>query len=141
MFSVRDGALLRMCCGERLLVEPWGTDALRVRSTMHPSFDHENWALERGRPEGEAEIHISADGQSASIRNGNILARIDPRGQICHFNSAGDLLLAEYVRLRLGNMQAGDGQVDRQAVSYFNSALKIHPRTFISQTGGDYSLN
>ena len=35
------------------------------------------------------------------------------------------------MRLRLGNMQSGDGQIDQQAISYFNSALKIHPRTFI----------
>jgi alpha-D-xyloside xylohydrolase len=141
MFSVIDGGLLRAYCGERLLVEPWGKDALRVRSTMHAGFDREDWALEGGRPPESADIHIADDGQSASIRNGNIIARIDPRGQISYYNAAGDLLLAEYVRLRLGNMQAGDGQVDRQAVSYFNSALKIHPRTFTPQTGGDYSLN
>jgi alpha-D-xyloside xylohydrolase len=141
MFSIRDGALLRMCCGERLLVEPWGTDALRVRSTMHAGFDREDWALEGGRPPESADIHIADDGQSASIRNGNILARIDPRGQISYYNAAGDLLLAEYVRLRLGNMQAGEGEIDRQAISYFNSALKIHPRTFTPQFGGDYTLN
>jgi alpha-D-xyloside xylohydrolase len=141
MFSVRDGALLRTCCGERLLVEPWGTDALRVRSTMHADFDREHWALEAERPPGMADIHISDGGASASIRNGDILARIDPRGQISYYNAAGDLLLAEYIRLRLGNMQAGEGQIDQQAVSYFNSALKIHPRTFTPQVGGDYALS
>jgi alpha-D-xyloside xylohydrolase len=141
MFSVKDGGLLRSHCGERLLVEPWGTDALRVRSTMHAGFDREDWALEGGRPPESADIHIADDGQSASIRNGNILARIDPRGQISYYNAAGDLLLAEYVRLRLGNMQAGEGEIDRQAISYFNSALKIHPRTFTPQFGGDYTLN
>jgi alpha-D-xyloside xylohydrolase len=140
MFSVKDGALLRTCSGERLLVEPWGTDALRVRSTMRPDFGREHWALEGGRPSGAADIDIADDGQSASIRNGDILARIDPRGQISYYNAAGDLLLAEYVRLRLGNIQAGDGQIDREAVSYFNSALKIHPRTFTAQVGGDYTL-
>jgi len=141
MLTVKDGALLRTCCGERLLVEPWGSDALRVRCTMHADFDQEHWALDAERPPGVADIHISDSGESASIRNGDILARIDPRGQISYYNAAGDLLLAEYVRLRLGNMQAGDGEIDQQAVSYFNSALKIHPRTFTAQVGGDYTLN
>ena len=66
---------------------------------------------------------------------------IDPRGQISFYNGTGKLLLAEYMRLRLGNMQAGTGQIDEQAVSYFNSALKIHPRTFTPQVGGDYALS
>src|SRR5208337_3356297 len=35
----------------------------------------------------------------------------------------------------------GTGQIDEQAVSYFNSALKIHPRTFTPQVGGDYALS
>ena len=111
MFIARDGALLRTCCGERLLVEPWGTDALRVRSTMHADFDGENWALDAERPPGAAEIHIAEGDKSASIRNEDILARIDPRGQISCYNAAGDLLLAEYMRLRLGDMQVRAGQI------------------------------
>ena len=141
MFLARDGALLRTCCGERLLIEPWGMDALRVRSTMHPDFDPEHWALDAERPAGIADIHIADSEKSASIRNGNILAQIDARGQISYYNAAGDLLLAEYIRVRLGDMLAGDGQIDQQAVSYFNSALKIHPRAFTPQVGGDYSLS
>jgi alpha-D-xyloside xylohydrolase len=141
MFLARDGALLRTCCGERLLIEPWGIDALRVRSTMHPDFDPEHWALDAERPAGIAEIHIAESEKSASIRNGNIQAQIDARGQISYYNAAGYLLLAEYIRVRLGDMLAGDGQIDQQAVSYFNSALKIHPRAFTPQVGGDYSLS
>ena len=140
MFSIRDGALLRTCCGERLLIEPWGRDALRVRSTMQADFAQEHWALDAERPPGAADVNIADGDDGASIRSGDILARIDPRGQISYYNAAGNLLLAEYMRLRLGNIQAGDGQIDQQAVSYFNSALKIHPRTFRAQAGGDYTL-
>jgi alpha-D-xyloside xylohydrolase len=140
MFLAINGALLRTCYGERLLVEPWGPDALRVRSTMHADFDREHWALDTDRPAGAAGIRIADDGKSASIRNGNILAQIDPRGQISYYNAAGDLLLAEYIRVRLGDMLIGDGRIDQQAVSYFNSALKIYPRTFNPQVGGDYTL-
>ena len=140
MFKIEDGALLRTCDSERLLLEPWGPDALRIRSTMQADFDWKNWALDAERPPGAADIHISDGGESASIRNGGIIARIDPRGQINYYNANGDLLLAEYVRVRMGDMQAGDGQIDRQAISYFNSALKILSRTFTPQVGGDYTL-
>jgi alpha-D-xyloside xylohydrolase len=107
---------------------------------MHADFDREHWALDVERPAGTADIHITDGQKSASIRNGNILAQIDARGQISYYNAAGDLLLAEYIRVRLGDMLAGGGQIDQQAVSYFNSALKIHPRTFTPQVGGDYTL-
>ena len=140
MFLAKDGTLLRTCYGERLLVEPWGPDALRVRSTMLADFDREHWALDADRPAGTADIRIADNGKSASIRNGNILAQIDLRGQIKYYNGAGDLLLAEYIRVRLGDILTGDGQIDQQSVSYFNSALKIYPRTFKPQVGGDYTL-
>jgi alpha-D-xyloside xylohydrolase len=142
MFSIENGALLRIFAGERLLIEPWGQDGLRVRATMYPGFDQSHWALDTERPPpGMADIRIGDGRTSASIRNGEIVARIDPRGRIIYYNSAGDLLLAEYMRLRLGDMQAGTGQIDQQAISYFNSALNIHPRTFTPQLGGDYSLH
>jgi alpha-D-xyloside xylohydrolase len=141
MFSVENGGLLRIFGGERLIIEPWGQDALRLRCTMRPDFDRENWALDAERPPAVADIRIDSGGKSASIRNGDLLARIDLRGQITYCNAAGDLLLAEYIRLRLGDMQAGTGEVDQQAVSYFNSALNIHPRTFTPQIGGDYALS
>jgi alpha-D-xyloside xylohydrolase len=140
MFSIENGGLLRTFAGESLLIEPWGKDALRVRGTMYPKFDAEHWALADGRPPCAADIRIDDGGQSASIRNGDIVARIDPRGQISYYNGTGKLLLAEYMRLRLGNMVTGTGQIDEKAVSYFNSALNIHPRTFTPQVGGDFAL-
>ena len=52
MFSVENGALLRTYAGERLLIEPWGEDALRVRGTMYAELDREPWALDAERPHG-----------------------------------------------------------------------------------------
>jgi len=140
MFSIENGGLLRTFAGERLLIEPWGKDALRVRGTMYAKLDAAHWALADVRPPGAADIRIDDGGESASIRNGDIVARIDPRGQISYYNGTGKLLLAEYMRLRLGNMVTGTGQIDEKAVSYFNSALNIHPRTFTPQVGGDFAL-
>src|SRR5580704_9163614 len=100
MFSVENGALLRTYAGERLLIEPWGEDALRVRGTMYAELDREHWALDEERPHDIADIRIDAGGTNASVRNGEILARVDPRGQISYYNGSGKLLLAEYMRMR-----------------------------------------
>src|SRR5271166_1495914 len=68
MFSIENGGLLRTFAGERLLIEPWGKDALRVRGTMYAKFDAEHWALADVRPPGAADIRIDDGGESASIR-------------------------------------------------------------------------
>ena len=64
-----------------------------------------------------------------------ITARVDPRGQIAFLNRKGEVLLEEFMRVRLGNMESGDGQIDKAAVTYFNSALSIYPREFKSWAG------
>ena len=139
MFSLENGSLVREYVGEKLVIEPWGKDGLRVRCTMRPAFEGEDWALlRRGRLEAP-DISIPGDG-SASITHGRITARIDPRGQITFRNQTGAVLLEEFMRVRLGDMQRGDEQVDQASVTYFNSALSIYPREFKPILGGDYAL-
>jgi len=133
-----NGQLVREYAGEKLVIEPWGKDALRIRSTMEPAFETEDLALLPGPPLEPPEIVISEDG--GSITHGRITARIDPRGQITFLNQKGQVLLREFIRVRLGNMQVGEGQVDQAAIKYFNSALGIYPREFKPLLGGDYSL-
>jgi alpha-D-xyloside xylohydrolase len=77
------------------VIEPWGKDSLRVRSTMRPVLHEENWALLPAGSSEEPEISLGEDGR-ASITNGRITARVDPRGQIGFFNPKGDLLLEEF---------------------------------------------
>jgi alpha-D-xyloside xylohydrolase len=139
MLRREDNSLVREFAGEMLVIEPWGKDSLRVRSTMRPALENQDWALVRGQRSEEPEISIAADG-SASITHGRITARIDPRGQIAFFNQKGELLLEEFMRVRLGSMVSGDGQIDQAAVTYFNSALCIYPREFKPIIGGDYAL-
>ncbi len=139
MLYRQNNALIREFAGEKLIVEPWGKDSLRVRSTMRAALEDEDWALLRGDHSETPEIATRGD-SSASISHGRITARIDPRGQIAFFNQKGNLLLEEFMRVRLGNMVSGDGQIDQAAVSYFNSALTIYPREFKPIIGGDYSL-
>jgi alpha-D-xyloside xylohydrolase len=139
MFHQENSSLVREHSGEKLVIQSWGKDSLRVRSTMRPEFENEDWALLPGPRSESASIVIANDG-SASITNGRITARIDPRGQIAFFNHKGEVLLQEFIRARLGNMQTGDGQIDQEAIKYFNSALKIYPRDFKPILGGDYTL-
>jgi alpha-D-xyloside xylohydrolase len=139
MFHQQNNSLVREFAGETLVIQPWGKDSLRVRSTMSPELENEDWALLPGPHIEPAGVVIGNDG-SASITNGRITARIDPRGQIAFFNHKGEVLLQEFIRARLGNMQAGDGQIDQEAIKYFNSALKIYPREFNPILGGDYTV-
>jgi alpha-D-xyloside xylohydrolase len=139
MFHRENDSLVREHAGEALVIQPWGKDSLRVRGTMRPGFEDQNWALLRRERTETPEISIQGDG-SASITNGRITARVDPRGQIAFFDQKGEVVLEEFMRVRLGNMESGDGQIDQAAVTYFNSALSIYPREFKPIVGGDYAL-
>ena len=46
MKFVNDGGAL-VCCrnGEKLKIEAWGSDSLRVRAAMAPEFTGNDWAL------------------------------------------------------------------------------------------------
>ena len=139
MFHREKSSLVREYASEKLVIESWGKDSLRVRSTMRPAFEDEEWALLRRERSEAPDISIPGDG-SASITHGLITARVDPRGQITFLNQKGEVLLEEFMRVRLGNMEKGDGQVDQAAITYFNSALSIYPREFNPILGGDYAL-
>jgi alpha-D-xyloside xylohydrolase len=139
MFHREKGSLVREYASEKLVIESWGKDSLRVRSTMRPAFEDEEWALFHRERSEAPDISIPGDG-SASITHGLITARVDPRGQITFLNQKGEVLLEEFMRVRLGNMEKGDGQVDQAAITYFNSALSIYPREFKPILGGDYAL-
>jgi alpha-D-xyloside xylohydrolase len=88
---------------EKLWIEPWGENSLRVRSTKNATMpgttgdDNEDWALLPQKPI-TPEITILDD--SAVIKNGKIEIRVTWIGQILIYNDKGKLLLAEYVRNR-----------------------------------------
>ena len=54
---------------EKLWIEPWGKNALRVRATCQAQMPTEDWALTEHPATDDTEIII--EGQIASIRNGN----------------------------------------------------------------------
>ena len=54
---------------EKVWIEPWGKDSVRVRAAKMPEMPSENWALEE-KVSTRAEIHI--DKEQAALVNGKI---------------------------------------------------------------------
>lgn len=110
---------------EKLWIEPWGENALRVRATKTSSMPTEDWALLQP---AASKSQITIGEESASIVNGKIEAIVTKRGKLTVWNSFGRLLLEEYAR-------------NRQDVTDPKcSALEIEAREFKPIPGGDYNL-
>ena len=85
---------------ERVHIEPWGPNALRVRATCEPTLPDENWALSE-HIDTTTKPDIKITETSATITHGKIKASISHRGKIIITNSTGKILLEEYARHRL----------------------------------------
>jgi alpha-D-xyloside xylohydrolase len=150
-FSPDQNRLVFRYDAEKLWVEPWGTNSLRIRATKMakmPGGDHLSGGLEAqgldssgGDPatdgallplpenfSGSDGVDIRIEDDSASIKNGKIEARLDAAGNLSVYNSRGELLLKEYVRNR------------RDRMSENCSALDIEGREFKPIIGGDYAV-
>ncbi|MDF2989203.1 MAG: alpha-glucosidase, family 31 of glycosyl hydrolase [Eubacterium sp.] len=123
-FSTEGNRLIRKYDAEKLWIEPWGENSLRIRSTNNASMQQEEWAL---LPQKSLTAKIQIDGDTASIENGKIRAQISAGGKITFFNSKNEILLEEYVRNRIN-------------LKEFCSSLNIEAREFKPILGGDYQL-
>ncbi|KAJ5611064.1 hypothetical protein N7510_007783 [Penicillium lagena] len=110
---------------ERLWIEPWGENALRVRATKMSSMPEQDWALLQP---ASSKTQITTEDASASIVNGKIKAAISKAGKLTIWNSDGKLLLEEYVRNR------------NDITDPKTSALEVEAREFKPISGGDYHL-
>ncbi len=104
--------------GEKVLIEAWGKDSLRIRMTAQPEMDKEDWALcepvEKYEPEirleeidvtdpwyrGEEYAAYHQKAVQAVVKNGKILAKVNTEGWLSFYNERGELLTAEYWRNR-----------------------------------------
>jgi alpha-D-xyloside xylohydrolase len=125
MLSEQEGRLVFEYDAERVWIEPWGENALRVRATKMDSMPQQDWAL-LAPASRSSEISIGAD--SATITNGKIKAQIAKSGKLMVWNSKGDLLLEEYARNR-------NDLLDPKC-----SSLEVQAREFKPIIGGDYRL-
>lgn len=132
---------------ERLYIESWGENSLRVRMTKDARMDSNDWALSepcvKPAPKieikkidvtepwyyGEEREEHKAFSEEASITNGDITARVSFEGWISFYNQKDELLTSEYWRTR--------DRIDRYAVP-----LRVEGRELKAITGStDYVLN
>ena len=126
-FEQKGNALCYRYESERLIIEPWGENSLRVRSTKLAEMPKEDWALLTLENPGTPKITVKEDG--GEIVNGKIRAEINLIGKITFYNQKNEVLLDEYLRNR--NDMFGDTC----------SSLEIDAREFKPIIGGDYRLS
>ena len=117
--------LYRYDC-EKVLIEAWGANSLRVRASKEYEMPEELWALDENNGTGKSVISIGAF--EAEITNGNITAKVNNIGKISFYNQKGELFLEEYVRNR------------RDMFAKTTSSLEVEAREFKPIIGGDYKL-
>ena len=125
-FSKDENALCYRYDAERVRIEAWGTNSLRVRATKEPQMPEENWAL--SEPVEKTAPVIAIDKYSAQITNGKITAKVNNIGKISFYNDKDELILSEYLRNR------------RDMFSDTTSSLEVEAREFKPIIGGDYCL-
>lgn len=125
-FFERNGnALCYRYGAERLRIEPWGENALRVRAWKQAEPDPQDWAL---LPQADCDTVIQVREDGGSIVNGNIRAELNLIGKLTFYNQRGEVLLEEYLRDR------------RDMFGSTCSSLNVEAREFKPIIGGDYRL-
>ena len=109
---------------EKVLIEAWGDNALRIRATKCAEFPGDDWALTaKTENRGIAEV----DSKGGLIRNGRITATITEAGKIRVLKD-DTVILEEYWRNR------------RDVTDPKCSAIEVEGREFRPNVGGDYHL-
>lgn len=108
---LREGNLLT-------IIEPWGENGLRIRSSREPKMDERNWALSEKLPKIKAIItketvdvtdpwykseeykKYHQEGTQWKLTNGKITAFVSFEGFITFYNQKGEELTREYWRNR-----------------------------------------
>lgn len=127
-------------------VEPWGRNSIRVRMTVEPKMDQNDWALtekpERIEPEisfeeidvtdpwyrGEEWSKYHQKGIQATLKNGKITVKVSHEGWLSFYNQRGELLTEEYWRNR--------NRINRYCVPLRVDARELKP----IQGTNDYEL-
>ena len=122
MFEKINDALFFRYDTEKVLIEPWGENALRVRATKGQSIIDNNWAL---LSPTKTNPTITINNDFADIQNGKIRLEISKAGKIEIFKSSGEKIIEEYARNR------------RDICHPKCSALEIEAREFKPIAGSD----
>ncbi len=125
MFAKAKNALVFKKGNETLLIEPWGKNSLRVRSTLESVFTDKDWGLTEKISKGRASVSVDKDG--AKIKNGTLTACVSNNG-VLSFYKEEKLLFREYFRF-----------YDPAATAH-SCCTKITAREFKGLQGGGYKL-
>jgi|SRR5690242_9449164 len=125
MLLKEDKRLIFAYDAERLWVEAWGKDALRIRGTKSSNMPAEDWAL---LDPVHTHSNIQIRDGAAVLTNGRIKATITDRGKLTIHDANDKILLEEFTRHR------------RDPTDPKCSALEIEAREFKPIIGGDYHL-
>lgn len=124
MINIENNRLVWKTSGETVVIEPWGENALRVRSVMMGEILETDYAL---LPPKEQSCVIEAGKDQAKITNGKLTAQIvlaasgwrKDHGRITFYRQDGRVLF---------------GDIDHE------DSPSPHPRRFLSRGGGAQSL-
>lgn len=137
MIKIEANRILKKYDDELLIIEPWGQNALRVRSFLDQHFvDREN-ALTEPHDYDEKLVETYYKDNQATIVNGKIKAVLDHRDRLTFYNEKGEVLLKEFIRLRA--VKHDDGSEDVGTVEFtkdFNSTLKLKSREYRANNDG-----
>ena len=137
MVYIAENKLIREYDGERMMIEAYGENSLRVRVTRLKDFPEENWAL-IPQPEQGAKITLTQNekeaetqkvnseerivGDGAVMENGKIRVILNKAGKLIFENSEGKTLLREL-------------ECDR------HSSLGIRTRELKTLSGGNFKAS
>ncbi|MCR5675663.1 MAG: family 31 glucosidase [Lachnospiraceae bacterium] len=143
IFTKQNGAIKATRGGETILIEPWGHNALRVRTTRYPAFSGQDWALTEPVSEKESVITYSKAVQEngtgtgrdcggigqteATITNGRLSCTINRVGILTFYRDDVKILQEHY--------RFYDGTVSKES-----RCLKLIAREYKAHVGGDYRI-
>jgi len=120
VFKKIDNKLFAQGKGEIILIEPWGENCLRFRSTLNKEITDENWTL---LPQDKVIPEININNNKAIIKNGKLICEIDEKGGVKYLNNEGKILLEElWIDGRINN---ADLLKARNYKSIGNNSYKI----------------
>lgn len=139
MIDLTDGKLTLRSAGQILTVEAWGENSVRVQA--FPTMRQTKTLGALTQPvHAKGTVKMLGEDE-AELKNGAITVKLDHRQRLTFKNSKGEVLLKEFVRQRAVTHDDGSEDINNVTMTGdFNSTLKLAPREFRANVGGDYEL-
>lgn len=90
MLEIRENRLVYQYDAEKVWIEAWGENALRIRATKEAQMPMEDWALSA---KGSDQVKLERRKEGAVIGNGKIRAEVSERGSSVSITAAENFFL------------------------------------------------